>query len=87
MLFRSPEYIELCRQGDYAAALKVILEKNPLPFITGTICSHRCQDKCMRNAYDESVYIRQQKLKAAEGGFDKLLPKLRPGSPLPGNSR
>ena len=35
----------------------------------------------MRNAYDESVYIRQQKLKAAEGGFDKLLPKLRPGSP------
>ena len=27
-----PEYIELCRQGEYEAALRVILEKNPLPF-------------------------------------------------------
>ena len=32
-----PEYMELCRQGRYAQALEVILEKNPLPFITGTI--------------------------------------------------
>ena len=38
----------------------------------------------MRNAYDESVYIRQQKLRAAEGGFDQLLPRLRPAAPVPG---
>ena len=79
-----PAYLMRVNAGKYEEALEVILRRNPLPFITGTICSHRCQDKCMRNAYDESVYIRQQKLKAAEGGFDKLLPKLRPGSPLPG---
>ena len=38
----------------------------------------------MRNAYEESVYIRTQKLKAAEGGFDALLPKLKPGAPVAG---
>ena len=50
---------------------EVITHRNALPFITGTICSHRCRDKCMRNAYEESVYIRTQKLKAAEGGFSR----------------
>lgn len=38
----------------------------------------------MRNAYDESVYIRTQKLKAAQGGFDALLPKLKPCAPVEG---
>ena len=40
-----PEYIELCRKGKYAEALALITEKNALPFITGTICAHRCQDQ------------------------------------------
>ncbi len=73
-----PEYIELCRQGAYEKALWVILEKNPLPFITGTICAHHCMDKCTRNFYERSVQIRATKLVAAERGFDSLLPKLRP---------
>ena len=77
-----PEYIELCRQGDYAAALKVILEKNPLPFITGTICAHHCMDKCTRNFYDNSVQIRATKLVAAERGYDKVLPTLKPALPV-----
>ena len=38
----------------------------------------------MRNAYDESVYIRAQKLKAEEGGFEALLPKVKAGSPVAG---
>lgn len=38
----------------------------------------------MRGAYDESVYIRAQKLRAAEGGFASLLPKLAPGAPVSG---
>ena len=44
-----PEYVELCRKGLYGPALKLITEKNPLPFLTGTICAHRCQNKCTRN--------------------------------------
>ena len=71
-----PEYIELCRQGQYGKALKVILEKNPLPFITGTICAHHCMDKCTRNFYEKSVQIRATKLVAAERGYDDVFPGL-----------
>ncbi len=77
-----PEYIELCRQKKYGAALKVILEKNPLPFITGTICAHHCMDKCTRNFYDRSVQIRATKLVAAERGYDKLMAKLQTPTPV-----
>ena len=77
-----PEYIELCRQGDYAAALKVILEKNPLPFITGTICAHHCMDKCTRTFYDRSVQIRDTKLVAAERGYDKVMAELKTPNPV-----
>ena len=73
-----PEYIELCRRGKYRDALKVILAKNPLPFITGTICAHHCMDKCTRNFYDRSVQIRATKLVAAERGYDAVLSGLAP---------
>ncbi len=68
-----PQYIELVGQGKYAEALRVITEKNPLPFITGTICPHHCAEKCTRNFYDEAVRIRRAKLSAAQNGFDALL--------------
>ena len=68
-----PEYIELCRKGAYASALRLITEKNPLPFITGTICAHNCMTKCMRNYYDEPVNIRATKLVAAEKGYDAYM--------------
>ena len=70
--------MELCRKGLYAPALKLITEKNPLPFLTGTICAHRCQTKCSRNFYDESVRIRDTKLLAAEKGYDALMASIRP---------
>ena len=68
-----PEYIELCRKGLFGPALKLITEKNALPFITGTICAHRCQNKCTRNFYDESVQIRSTKLLAAKKGYGALM--------------
>ncbi|MDD5946168.1 MAG: putative selenate reductase subunit YgfK [Clostridia bacterium] len=71
-----PEYIELCGKGKYAEALKVITAKNPLPFITGTICAHHCMDKCTRNFYESSVMIRGTKLTAAENGYDSLMAEL-----------
>ena len=79
-----PEYMELCRKGLYAPALKLITEKNPLPFLTGTICAHRCQTKCSRNFYDESVRIRDTKLLAAEKGYNALMASVRPTEKVPG---
>ena len=72
-----PEYIELCRKGLYNDALRLITEKNALPFITGTICAHRCMGKCSRNFYDESVQIRATKLLAAEKGIDALMASIQ----------
>ena len=72
-----PEYIELCRKGLYGPALKLITEKNALPFITGTICAHRCQNKCSRNFYEESVQIRDTKLTAATKGYGALMADIK----------
>ena len=77
-----PEYLELCRKGLYGPALKLITEKNALPFITGTICAHRCQGRCSRNFYDESVHIRETKLLAAEKGYSALMASLRMPEPI-----
>ncbi|MDY3985964.1 putative selenate reductase subunit YgfK [Dysosmobacter sp.] len=82
-----PEYIELCRKGQYASALRLITEKNPLPFITGTICAHRCQTKCTRNYYDESVQIRATKLVAAEKGYDAYMAKIKAPVPAKTNTK
>lgn len=72
-----PEYIALVGEGRYADALSVILEKNPLPFITGTICGHRCTTKCTRGFYEEPVLIRSVKLAAAEKGIAEVMPAIK----------
>ena len=76
-----PEYIELCRKGEYASALRLITEKNALPFITGTICAHNCMTKCTRNFYDQPVNIRATKLVAAERGYDAYMAKIKAPAP------
>ncbi len=73
-------YMELVSRGEYAKALYVIMEKNPLPYITGTICAHRCMSKCTRNFYEEPVHIRKMKLRAARGGYDMVLKGHTPGT-------
>ena len=73
-----PAYMELVKQGKYKDALEIILEKNPLPFITGTICYHTCMDSCARNSYESPVEIRRNKLIAAERGYAEVLTGLQP---------
>ncbi|MDD7199501.1 putative selenate reductase subunit YgfK [Parafannyhessea umbonata] len=68
-----PGYVQAVGEGRYADALNIILERNALPFTTGTICPHTCGNSCMRNYYEEHVHIRDLKLKAAEKAFDDVL--------------
>lgn len=65
-------YMKLAGEEKYKEALEVILDKNPLPFITGTICAHNCMSKCTRNFYEEPVHIRDMKLVAAKGGYEEV---------------
>ena len=60
-------------EGDATKALDIILERNALPFITGTICPHHCGDKCMRNYYEETLHIRETKYAAADAAYETVL--------------
>lgn len=71
-----PEYVGLIARGDYDGALAAILRRNPLPGLTGYICTHLCQTRCTRSNYDEAVEIRALKRFAAEQGR-AALPKGR----------
>ncbi len=70
-------YMRLAEEGKMTEALEVIVEKNPLPFITGTICAHNCMTKCVRNFYESPVNIRSIKLEAANGGYLDLLSQMK----------
>jgi putative selenate reductase len=63
-----PEYAWLIAHGEYNHALEVILARNPLPAITGYVCTHLCQTRCTRNNYDQPVTIRALKRFASEQG-------------------
>ncbi len=67
-----PEYAWLIAHGEYDRALEVILSRNPLPGVTGYVCTHLCQSHCTRNNYDEPVAIRALKRVAVERGRVQL---------------
>ena len=68
-----PEYVRLVDQEKHKEALKVIMQKNPLPFTTGVICNHRCMSQCTRWNYNYlPVDIRGIKFIAACEAYDDL---------------
>jgi putative selenate reductase len=78
-----PAYAWLIAEGDYDRALEVILHRNPLPGITGYVCTHLCQTRCTRNNYDEPVAIRALKRFAFEHGKASTSGSGVPDSPAP----
>ncbi len=70
-------YGKLVNNGEYEKALDIILDKNPLPYITGTICNHACMAHCTRNYYESPVNIRKNKLIAAKKGYDSIISKIK----------
>ena len=68
-----PAYIRLVDQEKHKEALKVIMQKNPLPFTTGLICNHRCMSRCTRWHYNYlPVDIRSIKFIATCEAYDDL---------------
>jgi putative selenate reductase len=63
-----PEYAWLIAQGEYDRAMEVILARNPLPGVTGYVCTRLCETRCTRNDYEASVAIRALKRIAEERG-------------------
>ena len=68
-----PQYVRLVGEEKHKEALKVIIQKNPLPFTTGLICSHPCMSKCTRQFYNFlGIDIRGIKYIAACEAYDDL---------------
>ncbi len=53
----SPDFINDLIRQDAARALNRIMEINPLPGITGRLCYHPCQSKCLRRGLDSNIQI------------------------------
>lgn len=51
------QYIYHVNCGNFAEALAVIKDSNPLPAVCGRVCPHPCETDCRRNALDGAVNI------------------------------
>ncbi len=56
-----PAYMYHTAKDNFDKAMEVISDTNPLPIITGTVCTQLCATKCTRNNYDTSLAIRKVK--------------------------
>ncbi len=54
-----PGYLGLIRAGDWQSAARLLLERNPIPAVTGRICPHFCEDSCNRLEIDDAVATRE----------------------------
>jgi heterodisulfide reductase subunit A-like polyferredoxin len=59
-------YVQLIKIGKYAEAVKLIMERLPLPGVLGRVCPHPCESKCRRGELDEAVAICNLKRFAAD---------------------
>jgi putative selenate reductase len=73
-----PQYVSLVGEKKYDEAFSVIAIDNALPAITAIICNHKCQSKCTRLDYDESVLIRDLKKNAVLNAQDKFTMSIKP---------
>jgi len=72
-------YVQMIREGKYEQAVRVIMERIPLPGVLGRVCPHPCEDWCRRAEVDDPVAIRELKRFAADRvDFETLpLPEIR----------
>ena len=76
-----PEYLELASKGKLVEALRLITETNPLPFITGCLCTHPCMEKCIRSHYDKPTNARFGKLLIARLAYDAYMETVQTPAP------
>ncbi|MBQ8579096.1 MAG: FAD-dependent oxidoreductase [Oscillospiraceae bacterium] len=61
-------YVQKIAKGDYRAAYDLITEKNPLQSLCALVCTHPCEDACIRGGFDSPVKIRALKRFVLEYG-------------------
>ena len=59
-------YIQLIKKGEYEKAVRLIMERIPLPGVLGRVCPHPCESACRRAEIDAPLAIRDLKRFAAD---------------------
>lgn len=76
--------LRLMSDGRYRDALGVILDKNPLPNLTGALCPQPCGGSCTRVFYDQAVQVRQAEALCAQRAWGDMLARLEAPAPRVG---
>ena len=75
-------YIAHVAKGEYEEALRLIMERNPVPFSVGRVCPRFCETRCRRILVDEPVSINHLKRFVADWcmshAIDLKIPKDSP---------
>ncbi len=67
-------YVQLIGQGRYEDAVRLIMERLPLPGVLGRVCPHPCETRCRRAEVDHPVSICRLKRAAADRVDPRNLP-------------
>jgi NADPH-dependent glutamate synthase beta subunit-like oxidoreductase/coenzyme F420-reducing hydrogenase delta subunit/Pyruvate/2-oxoacid:ferredoxin oxidoreductase delta subunit len=59
-------YVNLVADRRYEDALQVILRANPFPGVCGRVCTHPCEEECLRGEVDDPVAIKALKRFASD---------------------
>ncbi|MFZ5570911.1 MAG: FAD-dependent oxidoreductase [Thermodesulfobacteriota bacterium] len=59
-------YVQLIGSGRYEKAVRLIMERIPLPGVLGRVCPHPCEAVCRRREVDSALSIRELKRFAAD---------------------
>ena len=75
-------YIAHVAKGEYEEALRLIMDRNPVPFSVGRVCPRFCETRCRRLLVDEPVSINHLKRFVADWcmsrEIDLKIPKDKP---------
>ncbi len=75
-------YIAHVSKGEYEEAMRLVMERNPLPFSVGRVCPRFCETRCRRILVDEPVSINHLKRFVADWcmthNIDLKIPRDKP---------
>ncbi|MCF6188015.1 MAG: FAD-dependent oxidoreductase, partial [Desulfobulbaceae bacterium] len=75
-------YIAHVAKGEYEEALRLVMDRNPVPFSVGRVCPRFCETRCRRILIDEPVSINHLKRFVADwcmaNNIDLAIPKDKP---------
>jgi len=70
-----PSYLNALRDGSVQRSLALLLTHNPLPGLTGRLCYHPCQAKCIRKKIDQAISVQKIERFLADIGTEVKIEK------------